>query len=74
MRNKAPADKNNLRLRIAEAGDRTTPVLLVAECGSPGGGNFLTPFHETGTEPTIDQVGTEGGELRLTHCLVAAGG
>ena len=50
------------RLRVAEAGDRPAPILVVAEPGDLLARDPLPPLDEARAAPALDDLGLERGE------------
>jgi hypothetical protein len=62
-------DDDDPSIGITESRDRLAPILIVSERGSLGEGDFLPPFHESGTSPALDEsrfeVAQRGGRFSV---------
>jgi hypothetical protein len=63
MRRRGETNNQQPRIRIAEAGYRFSPVVLMCEAPDFLTGNLLAPVYEAGTEAAGDNSGVQGGEV-----------
>jgi hypothetical protein len=64
VRRRGEANEQDARLRIAEPGERPTPVGLVTETGDLLAGDPLAPLDEARTAPAGDDLLGQRGERR----------